>query len=82
MAKVIKRSTGYEFVGMSAAGMRLVNEFQTQHPLPCLPSPVPDYRFIRLGSQEQKLKLEKLATDVISRDPDKILSPPTFKTRK
>jgi len=46
MAKVIKRSDGYEFVGLSTAGMRIVNEFQRQHPSLCEPTSEPDYRFI------------------------------------
>ena len=49
MAKVIKRSNGYEFVGLSTVGMRMVNEFQRQHPSLCEPTSEPDYRFIRQG---------------------------------
>jgi hypothetical protein len=79
MAKVIERSNGYEFVGLSAIGMRLVNEFQRQHPLLCVPSSEPDYRFIRRGSPQQNLLLEKLVAVVIARDPD--IKPPKFKTR-
>ena len=77
MARVIKLSTGYEFSGLSASGMRLVNEFQRNHPQLCTPSPEPTYRFIRYGSSQQNLQLEKLAADVETRDAD--VKPPPFK---
>jgi len=70
MAKVTKNSGGYEFTGLSAVGMRLVNEFQRYHPELCLPSSEPSYRFIRQGSVEQKLALGKLVADVRARDPE------------
>ena len=47
MSKVIKTASGYEFTGLSAVGMRLVNEFQRYHPELCMPSSEPTYRFIR-----------------------------------
>lgn len=70
MSKVIKTASGYEFTGLSAVGMRLVNEFQRYHPELCLPSSEPTYRFIRLGSPEQNVPLGRLVTDVRTRDPD------------
>ena len=48
--------------------MRLVNEFQRHHPPLCKPSQQPDFRFIRVGSQEQNLQLEKLIADVLTLD--------------
>jgi hypothetical protein len=50
MSKVIKSASGYEFTGLSAVGMRLVNEFQRYHPELCMPSSEPTYRFIRLAA--------------------------------
>jgi hypothetical protein len=70
MAKVTRRSTGYEFAGLSAVGMRLVNEFQRRHSLLCEPSSQPDFRFIRLGSLEQNLLLGELVAKVRAEDPD------------
>ena len=80
MAKVIRVPDGYEFVGLSRIGMRLVNEFQRHHPLLCKPSQEPDFRFIRLGSPEQNLRLERLIAEVRAKDPE--LKVPEFKTRK
>ena len=77
MAKVIKRSNGYEFVGLSRVGMRIVNEFQRQHPSLCEPTSEPDYRFIREGSSEESGQLERLAVQVLAHDPDK---PPQSRT--
>ena len=79
MAKVTKNSGGHEFTGLSAVGMRLVNEFQRYHPELCMPSSNPSYRFIRLGSPEQNVLLGKLVADVRARDPEP--TPQTFKTR-
>jgi len=79
MAKVTKVSTGYEFAGLSAIGMRLVNEFQRYHPELCMPSPNPSYRFIRQGSLEQNLELGKLVADVRAQDPEP--PQPTFKRK-
>lgn len=81
MAKVTKNSSGYEFVGLSVVGMRLVNEFQRNHPLLCVPSSHPDYRFIRLGSPGQNLLLGKLAADIRARDPERKPTPPMFVSR-
>jgi hypothetical protein len=69
MATVTRNSAGYEFVGLSSAGMRLVNEFQRYHPQLCVPSHVPNYRFIRHGSLEQNLELGKLVAEVRRLDP-------------
>ena len=60
--------------------MRLVNEFQRQHPLLCVPSEEPDHRFIHLGSPGQTLLLEELVVAVRARDPDP-KPPPKFKLR-
>ena len=79
MAKVTENSGGYEFSGLSAVGMRLVNEFQRHHSELCMPSEVPSYRYIRRGSPKQTLLLEKLVADVRARDPEP--TPATFKTR-
>jgi hypothetical protein len=79
MAKVTKNSGGYEFAGLSAIGMRLVNEFQRYHPELCMPSSEPSYRFIRHGSLEQNLELGKLVAGVRARDPEP--GPLKFKTR-
>jgi len=70
MATAAKNSCGYEFTGLSAVGMRLVNEFQRSHPELCKPSSEPSYRYIRQGSSEQNLLLEKLVSDIRLRDPD------------
>lgn len=70
MAKITKMSTGYEFADMSAIGMRLVNEFQRLYPLLCVPSPHPDYRFIRHGSPEQNRVLAALVVRVKVEDPE------------
>jgi hypothetical protein len=70
MAKVTKRSTGYEFAGLSGVGMRLVNEFQRHHSLLCVPSSQPDFRFIRLGSPEQNRLLGELIARVNVEDSD------------
>jgi hypothetical protein len=70
MAKVTKNSGGYEFTGLSAIGMRLVNEFQRNHPELCMPSSEPSYRFIRQGSPEQNVLLGDLIADVRARDPE------------
>jgi hypothetical protein len=69
MAKVTRRSTGYEFAGLSAVGMRLVNEFQRRHSVLCEPCSQPDFRFIRLGSLEQNLRLGELVAKVRAEDP-------------
>jgi len=79
MAKVTRTPSGYEFSGLSGIGMRLVNEFQRQHPWLCVPSSEPNFRFIHLGSPEQNRLLGKLADDVRARDPEP--TPPRFKTR-
>jgi len=71
MAKVINRSHGYEFVGLSAVGMQIVNEFQRQHPSLCNPTSDPDYRFVRQGSPEECAQLERLVVQVLSKDPDR-----------
>ncbi len=79
MAKVIKSSNGYEFVGLSTVGMRLVNEFQRQHPSLCEPTSEPDYRFIREGSPEERVQLGRLVVQVLAKDPDRppeTLTPP------
>jgi hypothetical protein len=68
MAKVTRRSTGYEFAGMSAVALRLVNEFQQRHSLLCEPSSQPDFRFIRLGSLQQNLLLGELVANVRAED--------------
>ena len=81
MAKVTKNSGGHEFTGLSAVGMRLVNEFQRYHPELCMPSSNPSYRYMRLGSPEQNLLVEKLVADVRARDPETKPTPLTFKTR-
>ena len=69
MAVVIKMSNGYEFAGLSTAGMRLVNEFQRHHPLQCEPSSRPDIRFIHLGSPEQNHLLGDLIARVKIEEP-------------
>ena len=70
MAKVIKRANGYEFVGLTTVGMRIVNEFQRQHPSLCEPTSEPDYRFIREGSPEERVQLGRLVVQVLANDPD------------
>jgi hypothetical protein len=79
MAKVIRCASGYEFTGLSAVGMRLVNEFQRYHSELCIPSSDPSYRFIHHGSIEQNLELGKLVAEVRARDPE---TPPPSKTRR
>jgi hypothetical protein len=79
MAKVTKNSGGYEFAGLSAIGVRLVNEFQRYHPELCMPSSDMSYRFIRQGSLEQNLELGKLVAKVRAEDPEP--TPPTFNSR-
>jgi len=71
MAKVIKRSNGYEFVGLSKIGMRLVNKFQRKHPSLCEPTSEPTCRFIREGSKEESIQLGRLAVQVLANDPDR-----------
>jgi len=61
---------GYEFENLRAVGKRLVNEFQRYHPLLCKPSPQPSCRYIRLGSPEENLRLQKLIADVVAQDPE------------
>ena len=70
MAKVFRVSGGYEFTALSAVGMRLVNEFQRHYPHMCQPSQQPDFRFIRLGSDEENLHLGRLISDVRAHDPE------------
>jgi hypothetical protein len=70
MARVVRVPGGYEFIGLSLTGMRLVNEFQRHFPLLCAPSGIPDFRFIRCGSAEQNVELGKLIADVLERDPE------------
>jgi len=77
MATVTKTPRGYEFAGLSLVGMRLVNEFQRHHPELCEPTLQPQYRYVRLGSPEQNLLLERLVFEVTVRDPEQI--PPTVK---
>jgi len=79
MARVIRLSTGYEFSGLSASGMRLVNEFQRNHPELCEPSLDPSYRFIRCGSPQQTLQLVNLVADVNERDLEREIPSATFK---
>jgi hypothetical protein len=64
MANVMKTSTGYIFECLNAAGMKLVNEFQRQHPQICEPSSEPTFRFIRCGSAEDNLALGELIAEV------------------
>jgi hypothetical protein len=80
MAKVTQVSRGYEFTGLTAVGMRLVNEFQRYHPELCMPSSEPSYRFIRHGSLEQNVELGKLVADVRAADPEPASAP--LKTRR
>lgn len=68
MAQVFRVSDGYEFVRLSAIGMRLVNEFQRHYPHLCKPAEQPNFRYIRLGSPTENLELERLVADVLSRD--------------
>jgi hypothetical protein len=79
MARVTKRSDGYEFSNLSGVGMRLVNNFQRQHPELCLPSSEPSYRFIRQGSLEQNLLLGRLVADVREHDLDTARSASSLK---
>jgi hypothetical protein len=80
MATVLKSGRGYEFAALSTIGRRLVNEFQRAHPELCVPSSEPSYRYIREGSEEQNLLIEKLVSDVQARDP--VIAPPTFTWRR
>jgi hypothetical protein len=68
MANVTKTSTGYIFERLNAAGMKLVNEFQRQHPLLCEPSSEPTFRFIRCGSAEDNHALGWLIAKVRAND--------------
>jgi len=70
MSQVLRSASGYKFVGLSAVGKQLVNEFQRHHSHLCHPSPDPSYRFIRHGSPEEIAMLERLAADVRVRDPE------------
>jgi hypothetical protein len=79
MARVTRVPNGYEFSGLSGIGMRLVNEFQRQFPMQCVPSSEPNHRVIHLGSPVQNRFLEKLVAEVRARDPEP--TPPQFKTR-
>jgi hypothetical protein len=78
MSTVLRKPSGYEFTGLGTIGKRLVNEFQRSHPDLCKPSFDPSYRYIRLGSPEQNLMLEKLVADVVTQDPGSV---PLFKLR-
>jgi hypothetical protein len=71
MAKVIKKANGYEFVGLTTVGMRIVNEFQRKHPSLCEPTSEPDYRFIREGTPKECAQLERLVVQVLANDPDR-----------
>jgi len=64
MANVTKASTGYIFERLNAAGMKLVNEFQRQHPRLCEPSGEPTFRFIRCGSAEENHALGQLIAKI------------------
>ena len=70
MAQIFRVPDGYEFVRLSTIGMRLVNEFQRHHPHLCKPTVEPDFRYIRLGSPEQAVELEKLVVRVRTHDPE------------
>jgi hypothetical protein len=70
MARIIKTPGGFQFLGLSPAGRRLVNEFQRRFPLLCNPSHAPEFRLIRLGSPAQNLELQKLIKEVLTRDPE------------
>ena len=74
MARVTKRSNGYDFAGLSGIGLRLVSEFQRHHPLLCVPSSHSDFIFIRLGYPQQNRLLAQLIAKVRIEDPDPILS--------
>jgi len=80
MARVVRTPGGYQFVGLSLAGMRLVNDFQRRFPLLCKPSEDPQFRLIRRGSPAQNLELQKLITEVLTRDPEPQL--PTFSKKQ
>lgn len=75
MAHVFKVTDGYEFVRLSAIGMRLVNEFQRHYPDLCKPAEEPNFRFIHLGSPKQNAELEKLVEMVRTRDREADLRP-------
>jgi hypothetical protein len=64
MINVTRTSTGYIFERLNAAGMKLVNEFQRQHPQLCEPSSEPTFRFIRRGSAEDNHALGELIAKV------------------
>jgi hypothetical protein len=78
MARVFKGRDGYEFINLGRAGMSLVNEFQRHYPRICAPTQEPDFRFIRFGSHEENLQLEKLVADVLERDPEVPWKPKPF----
>lgn len=82
MSSVIKTATGYEFTGLSTTGKRLVNEFQRSNPELCLPTSDPAYRFIRLGTPEQNMRLGKLIAEVRSQDPEPTQPPPPKMRRR
>jgi hypothetical protein len=67
MANVKKTSSGYIFERLNAAGMKLVNEFQRQHPRLCEPSSEATFRFIR-GSAEDNHVLGELIAKVRATD--------------
>lgn len=81
MAKVIKRSNGYEFVGLSTVGMQIVNEFQRQHPSLCEPTSEPDYRFIREGSREESTPASQ-EDEVLSSSPSTPFNMVRMRVRK
>jgi hypothetical protein len=68
MAIVTKTSTGYIFERLNAAGMKLVNEFQRQHPQLCKPNIEPMFGFIRCGSAEDNHALGELIAKVRATD--------------
>jgi len=68
MANVTKTSTGYIFDRLNADGLKLVNEFQRQHPRLCEPSSEPTFRFIRYGSAEDNHALGQLIAKVRATD--------------
>lgn len=70
MATIRKVPNGYEFRNLSAAGVRMVNEFQRLYPAHCKPALRPDLRVIWVGSSEQSRMLEKLVADIRVRDPE------------
>ena len=78
MAKIVRVPNGYVLAGLTKIGMRLVNEFQRYHPLLCKPAQQPDLRFIRVGSLEQNLQLEKLIANILSLDRENQPKPKPF----